>query len=245
MIEIRGLHFGYPGSAFRLDVPSFQVHKGEKLAVIGPSGSGKTTLLNLVSGIVIPEKGEVKVADTDVSALSDAHRRNFRIRNIGFVFQDFELLDYLNVLDNVLHPFRITGALRLDRTVKERAERLADRMGIGDKLWRRANDLSQGEKQRVAICRALLPGPRLLLADEATGNLDPRNKGRILDLLFDSVDAHGATLLAVTHDHELLPRFDRVVDFADFFLPSPPEGVESWYSDSPPPHPSPARGEGG
>jgi putative ABC transport system ATP-binding protein len=89
-------------------------------------------------------------------------------------------------------------------------------MGIGDKLDRHANDLSQGEKQRVAICRALLPEPRLLLADEATGNLDPHNKRLILDLLFDSVDAHGATLLAVTHDHELLPRFDRVVDFADF-----------------------------
>ncbi len=216
MIAIDRLNFGYRESEFRLAIPTLCVGRGEKLAVIGPSGSGKTTLLNLVSGIIIPEQGEVKVADTDLSALSDAHRRDFRIRNIGFVFQDFELLDYLNVLDNILHPFRITGALRLDCTVRERAERLADRMGIGDKLWRRANDLSQGEKQRVAICRALLPGPRLLLADEATGNLDPRNKGRILDLLFDSVDAHGATLLAVTHDHELLPRFDRVVDFADF-----------------------------
>ena len=91
-------------------------------------------------------------------------------------------------------------------------------MDIDDKLKRRTADLSQGEKQRVAICRALLPGPRLLLADEATGNLDPRNKGRILDLLFEAVDADGATLLAVTHDHELLPRFDRVVDFADFQL---------------------------
>ena len=149
-------------------------------------------------------------------ALGDARRRDFRIRTIGFVFQDFELLDYLNVLDNILHPYRITGALRLDAVVRERAEALAERMGIGDKLKRRANDLSQGEKQRVAICRALLPGPRLLLADEATGNLDPRNKARILDLPFDSVEAHGATLLAVTHDHELLPRFDRVVDFADF-----------------------------
>ena len=111
---------------------------------------------------------------------------------------------------------RITRALRLDVAVRERAIELAGRMRIGDKLRRRVNDLSQGEKQRVAICRALLPGPGLLLADEATGNLDPDNKTLILDLLFDSVDAHGATLLAVTHDHELLPRFDRVVDFATF-----------------------------
>ena len=134
----------------------------------------------------------------EIWIVSNAGRRDFRIRNIGFVFQDFELLDYLHVLDNILHPYRITGALRLDKAVRERAAALADRMGIGDKLKRRANDLSHGEKQRVAICRALLPGPRLLLADEATGNLDPRNKGHILDLLFDSVDVHGATLLAVT-----------------------------------------------
>jgi len=216
VIEIRDLHFAYPGGEFRLDVPSFDARPGEKVSVIGPSGSGKTTLLNLVSGIVAPNRGSVRVADVEVSALNDARRRAFRIRHIGFVFQDFELLDYLDVMDNILHPYRITDALRLTPAVRERARTIADRMGIGDKLDRHANDLSQGEKQRVAICRALLPEPRLLLADEATGNLDPQNKRLILDLLFDSVDAHGATLLAVTHDHELLPRFDRVVDFADY-----------------------------
>lgn len=216
MIEIRDLCFSYPGGEFRLEVPSFTVQPGEKLSVIGASGSGKTTLLNLVAGIITPRRGSVRVADVEVSALNDAGRRQFRIQQIGFVFQDFELLDYLNVLDNILHPYRITDALRLTAAVRERAAALADRMGLGDKLRRHTNDLSQGERQRVAICRALLPEPRLLLADEATGNLDPHNKTLILDLLFDSVDAHGATLLAVTHDHELLPRFDRVVDFADY-----------------------------
>jgi putative ABC transport system ATP-binding protein len=215
LIELRGVQFAYRGGSFRLDIPSFSVQSGERLAVIGPSGSGKTTLLNLIAGILTPVGGNVEVAGTEVSALGDARRRDFRIRNIGFVFQDFELLDYLNVLDNILHPYRIS-ALQLDRTVRERAEGLAERLEVSDKLKRRAGDLSQGEKQRVAICRALLPDPLLILADEATGNLDPRNKGRILDLLFDSVADHGATLLAVTHDHELLPRFDRVVDFADF-----------------------------
>ena len=216
MIAIEGLSFRYPGGGFVLDIPGFRVTSGEKLAVIGPSGSGKTTLLNLIAGIAIPDGGCVQVGDTQVSALDDRRRRDFRIRHLGLVFQDFELLDYLNVLDNILHPYRITRALRLDAAVRGRALELAGRMGIGDKLKRRVNDLSQGEKQRVAICRALLPGPGLLLADEATGNLDPDNKMLILDLLFDSVDAHGATLLAVTHDHELLPRFDRVVDFATF-----------------------------
>lgn len=216
MIEIEGLSFRYPSGSFVLDIPGFRVASGEKLAVIGPSGSGKTTLLNLIAGISTPDQGAVQVGDTQVSELDDRCRRDFRIRNLGLVFQDFELLDYLNVLDNILHPYRITRALRLDAGVRERAIELVGRMGIGDKLRRRVNNLSQGEKQRVAICRALLPGPGLLLADEATGNLDPDNKTLILDLLFDSVDAHGATLLAVTHDHELLQRFDRVIDFATF-----------------------------
>jgi putative ABC transport system ATP-binding protein len=220
LIEIEGLSFRYPGGSFVLDIPGFRVASGEKLAVIGPSGSGKTTLLNLIAGIVSPDSGSVQVGDTQVSALNDRRRRDFRIRHLGLVFQDFELLDYLNVLDNILHPYRITRALRLDTGVRERAIELAGCMGIGDKLKRRVNDLSQGEKQRVAICRALLPGPGLLLADEATGNLDPDNKTLILDLLFDSVQAHGATLLAVTHDHELLPRFDRVIDFATFHSPA-------------------------
>jgi putative ABC transport system ATP-binding protein len=241
MIAIDHLAFGYRESEFRLCIPFLRVERGESLAVIGPSGSGKTTLLNLVSGILTPTSGDVRVADTQVNTLSDARRRDFRIRNVGFVFQDFELLDYLNVLDNILHPYRITGALCLDRSVRERAEALAERMGIGDKLKRPADDLSQGEKQRVAICRALLPGPRLLLADEATGNLDPRNKRRILDLLFDSVDAHGATMLAVTHDHELLRRFDRVVDFAEFL--SGGGGIVA-NGARPSPHPSSLGGEG-
>ncbi len=216
MISIHSLEFHYRYGEFRLRVPEFTVAKSEKVAVIGPSGSGKTTLLHLIAGIYTPHAGAVTVNGSDVSGLSDAKRRDFRVTNIGFVFQDFELLDYLNVLDNILHPYRITRALVLDKAVRERARHLAETMGIGDKLNRFANDLSQGEKQRAAICRALLPHPKVILADEATGNLDPGNKTLILDLLFDSVREHDATLLAVTHDHELLKRFDRVVDFKDF-----------------------------
>jgi ABC-type lipoprotein export system ATPase subunit len=216
MIRIDALKFNYRHGEFRLSVPEFFVAEHGKVAVIGPSGSGKTTLLNLIAGIITPIQGTVAVGDVNVNVLDDAQRRDFRITSIGFVFQDFELLDYLNVLDNILHPFRITGALELDKAVRERAAALAQEMGIGDKLKRFSNDLSHGEKQRAAICRALLPRPKLILADEATGNLDPANKTRILDLLFRSVEEHGATLLAVTHDHELLKKFDRVVDFNDF-----------------------------
>lgn len=216
MIRVDSLEFYYREGEFCLSVPELTVEKTEKVAVIGSSGSGKTTLLNLIAGIVTPIKGTVSVDDLKVSELTDAGRRDFRITSLGFVFQDFELLDYLNVMDNILHPYRITGALTLDKAVRERAGILAQEMGIGDKLKRPANDLSQGEKQRAAICRALLPQPKLLLADEATGNLDPDNKTRILDLLFQSVADHDATLLAVTHDYEVLKRFDRVVDFQSF-----------------------------
>jgi putative ABC transport system ATP-binding protein len=216
MITIQKLGFRYASGSFRLNISNFHVSGGEKVAVIGPSGSGKTTLLNLIAGIMIPLNGTVNVDDTQVSALGDRERRDFRISHIGFVFQDFELLDYLNVFDNVLHPYRITGALKLDQAVRGRAEALTQEMGISDKLKRNPNDISHGEKQRVAICRALLPQPRLILADEATGNLDPDNKTRILDLLFRAVQEHDTTLVAVTHDHELLKRFDRVVDFKEF-----------------------------
>jgi len=216
MIRIQSLKFHYPTGEFNLNIPDFSVTKGSKVAVIGPSGSGKTTLLNLISGILTPKKGSISVNEAKVSGLDDKGRRDFRISNIGFVFQDFELLDYLSIMDNILHPYRITDALTLNKEVQSRAATLAQQMGIGTMLKRHANDLSHGEKQRAAICRALLPYPKLILSDEATGNLDPDNKTRILDLLFKSVEEHEATLLAVTHDYELLKRFDRIVDFRDF-----------------------------
>ncbi len=159
MINISNLEFRYKEGEFCLKVPELTVQKSEKVAVIGPSGSGKSTLLNLMAGILIPMQGTVSVDNIKVSELRDDERRNFRITNIGFVFQDFELLDYLNVMDNILHPYRITGALTFNGNTKARARDLADQMGIGNKLKRHPNDLSQGEKQRVAICRGAVTPP--------------------------------------------------------------------------------------
>jgi len=217
MIRIQSLDFRYPGGDFHLNITDFKIAHGEKVAVIGPSGSGKTTLLNLIAGIIHPKAGTIQVGDARVDQLNDAQRRRFRITNIGFVFQDFELLEYLSVLDNILHPYRISKALKLNQEVRLRAAQLAEQMAIADKLKRSVGNLSQGERQRVAICRAMLTNPDLILADEATGNLDPKNKTHILELLFKSVEDNKATLLAVTHDHELLPHFDRVVDFQQFY----------------------------
>lgn len=216
MIAIEALRFAHPGGGFCLTVPDLRLAAGSRTAIVGPSGTGKTTLLNLISGILVPAAGIVTVDGTAITGLGDAARRAFRIRRIGFVFQNFALVEYLSALDNILYPYRITDSLTLTPAVRIRAGELAEAVGLSGKLHRKPAALSQGEQQRIAICRALITRPALVLADEATGNLDPDNKTLILDLLFAQAAAEGATLIAVTHDHDLLPRFDRTVDFAAF-----------------------------
>ena len=216
MIVIRDLEFEYRRGEFCLRIGELIIADGRHVALIGPSGSGKTTFLNLVAGIALPRSGSVGVDGREISALGDPARRAFRITNMGFVFQDFELLEYLSVLDNILHPYRINRALRLTPEVRDRARSLAEDTGLANLLDRKPDQLSHGEKQRVAICRALLARPRLILADEPTGNLDPANKDRILDLLVRHAQQVKATLLIVTHDLSLLERFDEVIDFRQF-----------------------------
>lgn len=213
-IEVRDLEFRFGRDGFTLQLDELTIAPRERVALVGPSGCGKTTLLHVLAGILVPLRGTVRVGDTVVSSADDRARRSFRIREIGLVFQNFELLDYLRVLDNVLLPYRLHPALRLDGAVRDRARELATSVGIGDKLGRGIGELSQGERQRVAICRALVTRPSVVLADEPTGNLDPATTSRIVDVLFESVAAAGSTLVVVTHDHGLLDRFDRVVDLA-------------------------------
>ena len=216
MIQVSNLKFSYPGGDFHLDIDSLKVERGASVAVIGPSGTGKTTLLNLISGVSVPEAGKVTTRDIEVSSLDDRARRDFRIRNIGFIFQEFELLEYLDVHDNILLPYRTSQALELDANVRKRVGELAEMIGISNKLQRYVHHLSQGERQRVAICRALLPSPELILADEPTGNLDPENTDKVLALLFDYVQSSGTTLVSVTHERHLIDRFDQVIDFDQF-----------------------------
>ena len=216
MINIKELYFEYPRSDFRLSIPELDIKGGAKAAVIGPSGYGKTTFLNLLSGISTPSSGSVEIDSHNIGSLSDSERRTFRISNIGFVFQNFELVDYLTVLDNILLPYRINPSLELTHEARSRAERLADNMGIGDKLKRNVTKLSQGEMQRTAICRALLTEPKLLLADEPTGNLDPKNKELTMNTLFEYAEQNKSTLVTVTHDHSLLGGFDSVIDLKTY-----------------------------
>ncbi len=219
MIRIRDLEFRYSDGEFVLRVPELTVKRGAAVAITGASGCGKTTLLHLVAGIRAPLSGSVVVGDVELASLADSARRAMRVRSIGLVFQAFELLDHLNVLDNVLLPYRISPALTLDRAARDRAVELLCSVGVGDRLRRFADRLSHGERQRVAVCRALLPRPGLVLADEPTGNLDPANTARVLDILLAYTRDNDATLVTVTHDHELLDRFDRVVAFRELAAP--------------------------
>jgi len=216
MIKIRELYFEYPNSDFKLSIPELNIKGGSKAAVIGPSGYGKTTFLNLLSGINTPEKGKIEIDGEDIGSLSDSERRSFRISRIGFVFQNFELVEYLTILDNILLPYRINPSLALTSEVRSRAENLSEKMGLSDKLKRNVTKLSQGEMQRVAICRALLTEPRFLLADEPTGNLDPKNKELTIQTLFDYAEQNEGTLVTVTHDHSLLGGFDSVIDLKSY-----------------------------
>ncbi len=212
MFALAGVRYAYPGGGFGLAVEELAVARGERVACVGPSGCGKTTLVDLIAGIKLPNAGTVHLAGDELSALPDDARRARRITTIGMVFQEFELLDYLSALDNVLLPYHVSRELDLTAAVRERARTLARETGIEHVLTRRPRRLSQGERQRVAVCRALVTEPSLLLCDEATGNLDPATAKTTLDLLFEQAGKRGTAVFLVTHDHGILDRFDRVVD---------------------------------
>lgn len=235
-----------PDQAFQLSIPKMSLKSGLSHAWVGPSGSGKTTALRLLAGILRPRqpseiganinhdnkssarKTELKIGGTDLTRLSDAELRRFRSEHLGLVFQDFKLLEYLNVLENILLPARLASGNRSGTSsnrsslalIKHRAETLLDRVGLAGKGRRSVSQLSQGEQQRVAICRALILEPKLALADEPTGNLDPRAKVAVMQLLREECQKLNATLLVVTHDHQLLEGLDSVTDFSTFYQSS-------------------------
>ena len=214
MIKIQGLRFAYEANGFSLQVDDLSISQGERVAWVGPSGCGKTTLLQLVASILTANTGHLEICGVDLTSLNEAARRDFRISNVGLVFQEFELLDYLHVLDNVLLAYRINRSLRLTLEVRETAKSLIAEVGLGDFLHRRPNQLSHGQRQRIAVCRALVTNPMLVLADEPTANLDRDNKQRVLDMLEAHVKRADATLVVVTHDSQVSQRLDRSIDIS-------------------------------
>lgn len=211
-----------PENPLTLDVPGFELTAGECLFVYGPSGSGKTTLLNLVAGVANPEHGEVRVLDQSLAQLPTAHRDAFRSDHIGLIFQMFNLVPYLSVVENILLPCRFS-ARRRDRAVANDGslDAAASRL-LGDleldfsRLGSRTvSELSVGQQQRVAAARALIGAPELIIADEPTSSLDADVQQAFLDLLFNEVKQTGAALLFVSHDRRLEPRFTRSVSLTD------------------------------
>jgi lipoprotein-releasing system ATP-binding protein len=208
----------FPLGRARLDVlkgASLSVREGEMLAVMGPSGVGKSTLLHILGTLDRPDSGQVLFDGQDVARLNDAGRSAFRNREVGFVFQFYHLLADFTALENVLIPARISRRHRARSSPKQRAKELLDRVGLGDRLHQRVQKLSGGEQQRVAIARALMNEPRLLLADEPTGNLDTATSDGIHQMLKAISRDRGQTMVIVTHDEGLAGICDRVAHMVD------------------------------
>lgn len=186
------------------------VDEGEMIVILGRSGSGKSTLLNLVSGIDQPDSGNVIISGIDLAQMDEKNRTLFRRKNIGFVFQSYNLIPTLTAHENVLLPLKLKGVT--DDDILERAQQLLEEVGLGDRGDSYPDRLSGGEQQRVAIARALAHEPMLILADEPTGNLDYETGKAILDMLKKLVREHGRTIILATHDQDICPLADRVFE---------------------------------
>ena len=194
-----------------LDGVSFDVEKGEFISIIGASGSGKSTLLRLLGGLDYPTSGKVLIDDTDIYALKDDERTIFRRRNIGFVFQAYNLLPMLNVYENIIIPFGLDG----DKVDKKYVDSVIDILEISDQKYKMPNELSGGQQQRVAIARALVTKPSLILADEPTGNLDSKSSSQVVYLLKKINKELGNTILMITHDDAVAQAAEKTLKIED------------------------------
>ncbi len=210
LLEISGLKKSYvaPDSVLQriIDVPAFALEEGAQVGIRGQSGSGKTTLLHLIAGILAPDAGSVRIGGVNISSLSEPQRDRFRARNVGYIFQTFNLLQGFSCLENVLLSMAFGAG-----EDRQRATALLKRVGLGDRLHYTPRQLSTGQQQRAAIARALANRPKLVLADEPTGNLDAFNAREALALIRETCHENGAALLLVSHDANALEAFEKVV----------------------------------
>jgi len=220
ILQLDRVKFGWDPQHKLIDIDSFAVLPGESVFLRGPSGSGKSTLLGLIGGVVVPTSGEIFVNQVDIAAQKSAERDRLRADLMGIIFQQFNLLPYLSVLDNITLPCSFS-AERRQRSMKsfasprQEAEALIERLGLPSEVASApVNKLSVGQQQRVAVARALIGGPRLIIADEPTSALDASNRDRFIQLLNEQRQVFNTSLLFVSHDSGLASHFDRVAEFS-------------------------------
>ena len=228
MIDIRKITKSF-GSLQVLKGIDLHINRGEVVSIVGPSGAGKTTLLQIIGTLDRPDSGSVFVDDIDVTNLSQKRLSDFRNKHIGFVFQFHQLLPEFTAIENVMIPAYIAGVSQ--REAKQRAQELLEFMGLNDRASHKPNELSGGEKQRVAVARALINKPAVILADEPSGSLDSKNKEELHQLFFDLRDKFGQTFVIVTHDEQLASITDRTIHLKDGMLESPIDPINSSEND--------------
>ena len=224
MIEIKGIKKSF-GDLQVLKGIDLTINKGEIVSIVGPSGAGKTTLLQIIGTLDKPDNGRITIDGTDISSMNKKQLSEFRNKHIGFVFQFHQLLPEFNALENVMIPAFIAGASHSE--AKKRAEELLEFMGLSDRANHKPNELSGGEKQRVAVARALVNHPDVILADEPSGSLDTKNKTELHQLFFDLRDKFGQTFVIVTHDESLATITDRTIHLRDGEIEHPEERTEN------------------
>ena len=207
MILLKNISFSYPNDDFHLKINSLHIKAGESIALVGESGSGKSTLMKIISGEIQTAQGEVIINGEKLHQLNENKKRVLRLKSMGMILQDSALLEYLNLQDNILFPAKITGHKIEAKTLDE----LTHTCGIEKLLKKKPLALSEGEKQRAAVCRALINSPSIILADEPTSSLDPKNGDTITHMLIQQCKKNAATLLMITHNERLLSQFDRVI----------------------------------
>jgi len=215
MIEIKGIKKSF-GSLEVLKGIDLTINRGEVVSIVGPSGAGKTTLLQIIGTLDRPDSGSVHVDSVDVTSLSQSKLADFRNRHIGFVFQFHQLLPEFTAIENIMIPAYIAGTSK--KEARSRAEELLQFMGLSDRAQHKPNELSGGEKQRVAVARALVNNPSVILADEPSGSLDSKNKEELHQLFFNLRDRFGQTFVIVTHDEQLAAITDRTIHMRDGML---------------------------
>ena len=211
MLELKSLKKAYIQGSQSIEIfenLNFRVESGQRVAIMGKSGSGKSTLLSLISGIIKPDKGDISLVNVSYKDLKESELNDFRATNIGFVFQNFHLVSYLNALENVMLPAKVCGI----SNPKEKAIELLKSVGLEHRLDHLPSQLSGGEKQRVAIARALIHNPKIILADEPSGNLDEETGIAVMDKLFELIKKNNTTLILVTHSKDVANRCEKTYE---------------------------------